>query len=149
MNRKAISGIFCFALTVIFSLSASAAEPACEPVLGTIESSFTTDGCPSLCTAGTLTAGPLTGSTFFVVTSTERRAGVLFFCGLFTVTTGTGTATYETCGTLNDANGRYEGWFKLVSATGSLEGAASRLFSSGTSTGTGFRGTFEGVLCSN
>ncbi len=148
MKRNVIF-VLCLAAALTIISPATSAEPACQPIRGTIESSYTTDNCPSLCTAGVINAGALTGTTFFYVTSTSYRDGVLFFCGVFIVNTATGTATFDTCGTVNGANGRYEEWFNMTSGTGSFEGTTGRLFSGGTSSATGFKGTFEGALCSN
>ncbi len=128
------------------------ANAVCEPTLGPITSTLVGAGCTSpvgICTTGTISAGPLTGTTFFSATSLEVRGQVLFFCGVFTVFTATGVASYDTCGTLNQTTGKFEETFTLTSGAGSFTDATSRLVSTGSSTPTGFEGNFEGVVCSN
>ncbi len=134
-------------LAMLASLAVSGAASAaetCQQVSGTVDTSFTTEGCTSpvgLCTTGTVSAGALSGTTSFTASSVEMRGRVLFFTGSFTVTTSSGTVTYDTSGALNLVTDRYVETFTATS------GASGHLFSTGFSTGTGFAGPIAGELC--
>ena len=129
---------------------AARADPVCQPVSGAVTTTFTQQDCTSpfgLCTTGEVGGAPLTGSSTFSVTRLEQRGVMLFFSGVFTVTTSTGAATFDTSGAVNTVTGSYVETFSLVSGTGSFEGASGTLVSTGFETATGFSGTLRGALC--
>ncbi len=143
-----------FALSMSIFVSAVAfdahAAATCSPVSGSVVTTYVPQNCTSpygVCTTGTLDAGSLSGTTSFVATSLTQQGVVTIFSGLYTVTTSTGTATFDTTGVLNNVTGRYTETFRLVSGTGSFEGASGNLFSTGFATATGFEGTLTGALC--
>jgi hypothetical protein len=124
----------------------------CTSVRAPIVTTFFVDGCESvfgLCTEGTISSGPLTGTTRFTVTSldTETSAEFLGYTGILVITTPQGTLTIEDKGALSLLDGTFFEIDEITGGTDLFADTIGTLFSSGMSTPTGFDGWISGQIC--
>src|SRR5256885_2699067 len=112
---------------------------------------FMDDRCTSvlgICTEGTIGPGMLEGSTQFTLLTLGAGdlQDQLVYTGRLVITASGGALTINDSGALNP-NATYFEIDPILSGTGDFVNAAGTLFSSGTSTTTGFEGTIAGRIC--
>jgi hypothetical protein len=127
-------------------------DAECTPVRAPIVTDFFVDGCDSLfgiCTAGTISSGPLAGTTRFSVTSidTVSSPDSTGYTGVLVITTAQGTVTIHDKGSLSNRDGTFFEIDEIVGGTDLFADAAGTLFSAGGSTPTGFDGWIYGQVC--
>lgn len=137
----------------------------CFDVFASIDARFATSGCTSpvgLCTAGTLSGFP-GGTTRFValgiggapvgeasiVTPPAEPGTTWSYRGDLVYSTPVGDLVLEDVGVLDTVRGTYTEMQRVVSGTGSFDGASGDLFSYGHTTpaGDGFLGAVRGTVC--
>jgi len=133
------------------AVSVQDAASGCAFVNAPIVTTFFIDGCTSvfgICTAGTIDSGMLEGSTQFTLLTLGPGdlPDQLVYSGELVITASGGALTINDSGALNP-DATYFEIDPIVSGTGDFVNAAGTLFSSGTSTTTGFEGTIAGRIC--
>ncbi len=172
MNRRNTKRIPIAAMATTLALlflapSVGAQDPLthCFRVHARIHALFSTAGCASpvgLCTAGTLTGFP-GGTTRFValglgggavgeasiVTPPAEPGTTWSYRGDLVYSTPLGDVMLEDVGVLDTVGGTYTELQRVVSGTGSFEGATGDVFSYGHTTpaGDGFDGAVRGEIC--
>ena len=133
------------------AVSVQDAASGCAFVNAPIVTTFFIDGCTSvfgICTAGTIGSGMLEGSTQFTLLTLGPGdlPDQLVYSGQLVITASGGALTINDSGALNP-DATYFEIDLIASGTGDFVNAAGTLFSSGTSTTTGFEGTIAGRIC--
>ena len=133
------------------AVSVQDAAGGCAFVNAPIVTTFFIDGCTSvfgICTAGTIDSGMLEGSTQFTLLTLGPGdlPDQLVYSGQLVITASGGALTINDSGALNP-DATYFEIDLIASGTGDFVNAAGTLFSSGTSTTTGFEGTIAGRIC--
>lgn len=141
------------------------ADQHCFRLHASIDARFSSSGCTSpvgLCTAGTLAGFP-GGTTRFValgiggaavgeasiVTPPAEPGTTWSYRGDLVYTTPVGELRLEDVGVLDTVRGTYTEMQRVMSGTGSFDGATGDLFSYGHTTpaGDGFIGAVRGTVC--
>jgi hypothetical protein len=135
--------------------SAARADRACQAVFR--ESIVTTyllgKECKSpvgICTTGTVGPGPLEGTSEFTALEMRQHGTDILYSGRLVIHPKSGGAvTLRDAGVLNATTGSFFEIEYVIAGTGSFEGARGVLTSRGSATGTGFKGTLTGRVCTS
>ena len=144
-------------LPALAALSCDGQNADCVSINGLIETTAVTEGCTSpagLCTAGTIQAGPLQGTTRFTALSLAPFAGMdgavepttMSYAGDIVITTSEGELTIRDIGIFDTMRGTYSSVDFVQSGTGRFENAQGRLHFYGTGTSSFVAGV-SGELC--
>lgn len=158
--------------TTRLAVAAEGGEPGapdawCWDVKGSLQASFTAEGCTSvldMCTQGTLsTSGFLQGATYYtadgaggglvgepsIVWPAVEAASTWAYAGELVVTSSLGTVTFHDVGLLDTANGGVTEIDRAVDGSGLYQGVSGTLFMFGFTypDGSGFEVDVEGRLC--